>query len=164
MFCEVLFAGLGGYVRKKWSKNSWYREKNLERICVWNDDIVKEISNEKVKNEMGIFFVIQHVAFFRVTLQQNINMMVKIRECDACWSCLKMLNFGSKTLKMFEFTRWIDLLLRDIQYFVFRKNGLFRFRFDEFTWPQHYGTPKFWPKISHSEKSVEFLLTKVDMR
>ena len=123
-----------------------------------------EIGNTKVKNDIGIFFVIEHVAFFKVTLQQNINMMFKIGEYDACWSCVKMLNFGSKTLKMFEFIRWIDLLVRDIQYFVFRKNALFRFRFDEFTWPQDHGTPKFWPKISHSAKSVEFLLTKINFR
>ena len=114
----------------------------------------------KVRNSMGHLFRHTTRSFFKVTYQQNINMMCKIREYDASWSCLKMLNFGSKTLKMFEFIRWIDLLLRDIQYFVFRKNALFRFRFDEFTWPQDHGTPKFWPKISHSEKSVDFLLKK----
>ena len=123
-----------------------------------------EIGNTKVKNDIGIFFVIEHVVFFKVTLQQNINMMCKIREYDACWSCVKMLNFGSKTFKMLEFIRWIDLLLRDIQHYLFRKNALFRIRFDEFTWPQHYGTPKFWPKISHSEKNVENLLTKINFR
>ena len=64
-----------------------------------------EISNTEVKNDIGIFFVIEHVAFFKVTLQQNINMMCKIREYDACWSCVKMLNFGSKTFKILEFIR-----------------------------------------------------------
>ena len=134
-------------------------------LFVFNTMILSgKLATKKWKTKWASFSSYNMWHFFRVTLQQNINMMFKIREYDACWSCLKMLNFGSKTLKMFEFTRWIDLLLRDIQYFVFRKNALFRFRFDEFTWPQHYGTPKFWPKISHSEKSVEFLLTKVDMR
>ena len=104
-----------------------------------------------------------NIYFFKVTLQHNINMMCKIREYDACWSCVKILNFGSKTFKILEFFLWIDLLFRDIQHFVFHGNTFFRFRSDEFTWPQHYGNPKFWPKISHSEKSVEFLLTKLDM-
>ena len=43
-----------------------------------------EISNTEVKNDIGIFFVIEQAAFFKVTLQQNINMMCKIREYDAC--------------------------------------------------------------------------------
>ena len=123
-----------------------------------------EIGNTKVRNDIGIFFVIEYVAFFKVTLQQSINMMFKIREYDACWSCVKMLNFCSKTFKMVEFVSWMDLLFKDIQHFVFRKNALFRFRSDEFTWPQHHGTPKFWPKISHSEKDVENLLTKINFR
>ena len=97
-------------------------------------------------------------------MQQIFNMMSKIRENDGCLCFVKMLDFGSKTFKMLEFIPWIDLLVSGIQYFVFRKNALFRFGFDEFTWAQHYGTPKFWPKITHSEKSVEFLLTKLDMR
>ena len=140
---------------------SW---KQLVLVCVLNDDIVREISSKKVKDEMGIFFVIEHAAFFKVTLQQNINMMCNIQEYDACWSCVKMLNFGSKIFKILEFIPWIDLLVSDIQHFVFRKNASFKSGSDEFTWAQHYGTPKFWPKISHSEKSVEFLLTKLDMR
>ena len=141
-------------------------EKLQTRLCVKRRAtiLLDKLATKKVKNEFGIFFVIEHVAFFKVILQQNINMMFKIREYDACSSCVKMLNFGSKNFKILEFIRWIDLLLRHIQHFVFRKNALFKFRFDEFTWPQHYGTPKFWPKISHSRKSVEFLLTKLDMR
>ena len=67
-------------------------------------DIVKKIRNKNVKNETGISFVIQYVLFFKVTLQHNINMMCKIREYDACWSCVKMLNFCSKTFKMLEFS------------------------------------------------------------
>ena len=43
-----------------------------------------EISNTEVKTDIGIFFVIEDAAFFKVTLQQNINMMCKIREYDAC--------------------------------------------------------------------------------
>ena len=98
-----------------------------------------------------------------LTLQQILNMMSKIREYDGCWRCVKMPNSGSKTFKILEFIPWIDLLVSDIQHFVFRKDALFRFGFDEFTWAQHYGTPKFWPKISHSEKSVENLLTKINL-
>ena len=97
-----------------------------------------------------------------LTLQQILNMMSKIREYDGCWRCVKMPTFGSKTFKMLEFILWIDLLLSHIQHFVFRKNALFRLRSDEVVWPQHHGTPKFWPKISHSENSVENLLTKIN--
>ena len=75
----------------------------MKLVCVENDDIVKEISNKKVKNEMGIFFVIQHVAFFKVTMQQILKMMWKIRENDGCLCCVKMLHFRSKTFKMLEF-------------------------------------------------------------
>ena len=152
---------LEGILRKSGRKVNDIVEKT------WNSFVSKTTTFgqvQKSENEIGIFFVIQHVAFFKVTLQQIINMMCKIREYDACWTCVKILNFGSKTFKMLEFTPRIDLLLRDIQHFLFRKNALFRFWFDEFTWPQHYGTPKIWHKISHSEKSVEFLLTKLDMR
>ena len=120
---------------KQWEKRNWHLFRHTTRGC-----------------------------FLKVTIQQNLNMMCKIRENDGCLCRVKMLTFGSKTFKMLEFILWIDLLVSDIQHFVFRKNALFNFRFDEFTWPQHYGTPKIWPKISHSEKSVEFLLTKLDMR
>ena len=127
---------------------------------VWNSFVSKmmilsrKLATKKWKTKWA--------SFSSYTLQQKINMMSEIREYDACWSCLKMLNFCSKTFKMVEFIPWIDLLFRDIQHFVFRKNALFRFRSDEFTRPQHHGTPKFWPKISHSEKGVENLLTKIN--
>ena len=109
---------------------------------------------------MGHLFRHTTRSFFKITYQQNINMMCIIREYDACWSCLKMLNFDSKTLKMFEIIRWIDLLLRDIQYFVFRKNSLFRFRFGEFTCPQDHGTPKFDLKLHIQQKVLTFCWKK----
>ena len=67
------------------------------------------------------------------TLQQTLRMMSKIREYDGCLGFVKMLNFGSKAFKMLEFVPRIDLLVSDIQHFVFRKNALFRLGFDEFT-------------------------------
>ena len=138
-------------------------EKLQTRLCLKRRYCRGNWQHKSEKRYRHLFRHTTHVAFFKVTLQQNINMMCKIRENDGCLCCVKMLNFGSKTLKMLEFIPWIDLLLSDIQHRVFRKNALFKFGFDEFTWPQHYGTPKFWPKISHSGKCVEILLTKVNM-
>ena len=49
--------------RKNWSKSERYRGKDLKLICVEHDDIDGEIGNKKVKNDMCIFFVIQHMVF-----------------------------------------------------------------------------------------------------
>ena len=53
------------------------------------------------------------------SLQHFLKMMSKIRENDGYWCFAKMLNFGSKTFKMLEFTLRIDLLFSDSQHFVF---------------------------------------------
>ena len=61
--------------RKNWSKSERYRGKDLKLICVEHDDIDGEIGNKKVKNDMGIFFVIQRMVclpnvFFFATFSQ----------------------------------------------------------------------------------------------
>ena len=147
-----------------WEKNGRkgerYRGKDFE-TCLCSKQWYSQ--QKKEERNWHLFRHTTRGCFLKVTIQQNLNMMCKIRENDGCLCRVKMLNFGSKTFKILEFIPWIDLLVSDIQHFMFRKDALFNFRFDEFTWPQHYGTPKFWPKISHSGKCVENLLTKVNM-
>ena len=74
--------------------------------------------------------------------------------------CAKMLNFGSKTFKMLEFTSGIDLLLRDSQHFWFLKNAFSELDLKQFSACAVYRTPKFWHKIQDSKKSVDMMLTK----
>ena len=51
MFCEVLFAGLGGYVRKKWSKNSWYREKTWNAFVSETTILSRKLATKKWKTK-----------------------------------------------------------------------------------------------------------------
>ena len=104
-------------------------EKLQTRLCLKRRYCRGNWQHKSEKRYRHLFRHTTHVAFFKVTLQQNINMMCKIREYDACWSCVKMLNICSNTFKMLEFNPWIDLLFRNIQHFVIHKNALFKFRF-----------------------------------
>jgi len=62
---------------------------------------------------------------------------------DGYWCCAKMLNFGSKTFKMLEFTPGIDLLLSDSQHFWFSKNALSESDLKKNSGRGVYRTPKF---------------------
>ena len=81
-------------------------------------------------------------------------------ENDGYCCFTKMLNFGSKTFKMLEFTFGIDLLLSHIRHFWFLKMHC-----QNLTPPKNagwdiYATPKFWHKIQDLQKSVEYLLNR----
>ena len=71
-----------------------------------------------------------------------------------------MLNFGSKTFKMLEFTPGIGLLLSDSQHFWFSKNALSESDLKKNSGRGVYRTPKFGHKIQDSQKSVDFLLNR----
>ena len=78
--------------------------KNLKRVCVLNDNIV-EISNTKVKNDIGIFFVIQHMWLFSKSLCNRISTwcakfenMMHVR---AVWKCWILVQKPSKCLNSF---------------------------------------------------------------
>ena len=78
--------------------------KNLKRVCVLNDDIV-EISNTKVKNDIGIFFVIQHMWLFSKSLCNRISTwcvkFVKMMDVCVAWKCSILVQKPSKCLNSF---------------------------------------------------------------
>ena len=81
-------------------------------------------------------------------------------ENDGYCCFAKMLNFGSKTFKMLEFTFGIDLLLSQTHHFWFSKMHCQILTGKKNAGSNIYVTPKFWHKIQDSEKSVEYLLNR----
>ena len=115
-----------GIWEKKWSKRGTISWESSWNLFVFKTMILSRILTP-IKTEERNWHLFRHTTrgcFLKVTIQQNLNMMCKIRENDGCLCRVKMLNFGSKTFRIFEFIPWIDLLASDIQHF----------RFGEFTW------------------------------
>ena len=81
-------------------------------------------------------------------------------ENDGYCCFAKMLNFGSKTFKMLEFTFGIDLLLSHIRHFWFSKMHCQNLTRKKNAGWDFYATPKFWHKIQDLQKSVEYLLNR----
>ena len=81
-------------------------------------------------------------------------------ENDGSCCFAKMLNFGSKTFKMLEFTFGIDLLLSHIRHFWFSKMHCQNLTRKKNAGWVFYATPKFWHKIQDLQKSVEYLLNR----
>ena len=124
--------------------------------------MVQEISNKKVKGEIGMFFVMQYATLLQTFfLQHFLKMMSNFVENDGYAWFTKMLGFASKSFKKVESTPRIDLLFSDNQHFVFWKTAFSELDFKGFTVCVIYRTPKFRRKIQDSEKSVENLLPKI---
>ena len=81
-------------------------------------------------------------------------------ENDGYCCFAKMLNFGSKTFKMLEFTFGIDLLLSHIRHFWFSKMYCQNLTRKKNAGSIFSATPKFWHKIQDLQKSVEYLLNR----
>ena len=96
---------LDDILRKSGRKVNDIAGKNLKRVCVLNDDIVMEISNTKVKNDIGIFFVIQHMWLFSKSLCNRISTwcvkFVKMMGVCVAWKCSILLQKPSKCLNSF---------------------------------------------------------------
>ena len=113
-----------------------------------------KLATKKWRTNIGIFFVILHAVFLlNVFLQQFLKLMSKMEKYDGSSCIAKMLNFGSQTLKMLEFTSWNDLLLSHSQHFWFPKNAFWESDFEKmldavFMRPQNFGTKfKIYKKV-----------------
>ena len=95
---------LDDILRKSGRKVNDIAGKNLKRVCVLNDNIV-EISNTKVKNDIGIFFVIQHMWLFSKSLCNRISTwcvkFVKMMDVCVAWKCSILVQKPSKWLNSF---------------------------------------------------------------
>ena len=111
----------------------------------------RKLATKKWGPKWGIFFVIHSKSpqmcwhLKNLSLQQNLKMMSKIKENDGYWCFTRILNFGSKTFRMLEFTLSTYLLFAHCQHLEFWTNA-----FSEsdpkkmlhvfFMLPQNFGT------------------------
>ena len=100
----------------------------------------------------------------RFFLQHFLKMMSNFVENDGCACFTKNAVFASKSFKIVESTPRIDLLFSDNHHFVFWKTAFSELDFKGFTVCVFYRTPKFRHKIQDSEKSVDMVLTKMELR
>ena len=139
--------------------------KNFRILCFYNDNVVQEISNKKVKGEIGMFFVMHYATLLQTFfLHHFLKMMSNFVENDGYASFTKILCFASKSFKIVESTPRIDLLFSDNQHFAFWKTVFSELDFKGFTVCVVYRTPKSRRKIQDSEKSVDMVLTKMELR
>ena len=78
-------------------------------------------------------------------LQHFLKLMLKIGKYDGSLCIAWMLNFVSKTFRMVDLTRWIDLLFSHSQHFWFPKNAFSESDLEKmldavFMRPQNFGT------------------------
>ena len=124
--------------------------------------------NQQQKSERRNWHLFRHTicnTFTNVFLQHFLKMMSNFVEnvgyATACFT--KILGFASKSFKMVKLFSRIDLLFSDNQHFAFWKTAFSELDFKGFTVCVVYRTPKFRRKIQDSEKSVDMVLTKMEL-
>ena len=112
---------------KRWYCQGNWQQKSEERILA-------SFSSYNMRSFYPTFF-----------LQQFLKLMSKMGKYDGSSCIAKLLNFGSQSFKMLEFTPWNDLLLSHGQHFWFPKNAFSESDFEKmldavFMRPQNFGT------------------------
>ena len=123
---------------------SWKRLESCLRLKRWYcQGNWQQKSEERILASFSSYYMRSFYSTF--FLQQFLKLMSKMKNYDGSSCIAKMLNFGSQTLKMLEFTSWNDLLLSHSQHFWFPKNAFWESDFEKmldavFMRPQNFGT------------------------